>query len=185
MGDKKKLIFFFYVITFFAISEEDEALKNKYENAFLLKKMKEKPLIHERYKIFYDSVAFNSKLLQIKSISGVNKIGSYVFEYERDLLTEFVPYLKQEQLLYTVKDYDQSIKFTDGKLLIKFHKKENMQEFARQHQLILTYEFSVIGVGVFKVEDFSNIQQTLNLMSSYKNISEIELNTLNPNIQKR
>ena len=92
---------------------------------------------------------------------------------------------KRQEKLYVVEDFDRSIKFTDGKLIIKFLESQNLEEFANNNSLELTSDFSAINTGVFKVQDFSQIEKTILNLQAQKNIKEIELNTLNPQIQKR
>ena len=150
-----------------------------------LKKSKDRPSIERRYKFFYNSIALNNALLPNPSLLGVKSIGSYAYELEKSVLEEFIDTSIKAEKLYVVEDFDRSIKFTDGKLIIKFSESQNLAEFANNNSLELTSDFSAINTGVFKVQDFSQIEKTILNLQAQKNIKEIELNTLNPEIQKR
>ena len=119
------------------------------------------------------------------SLLGVKSIGSYAYELDKSVLEEFIDTSIKSEKLYVVEDFDRSIKFTDGKLIIKFSESQNLEEFANNNSLELTSDFSAINTGVFKVQDFSQIEKTILNLQAQKNIKEIELNTLNPQIQKR
>ena len=119
------------------------------------------------------------------SLLGVKSIGSYTYELDKSVLEEFIDTSIKAEKLYVVEDFDRSIKFTDGKLIIKFSESQNLEEFANNNSLELTSDFSAINTGVFKVQDFSQIEKTILNLQAQKNIKEIELNTLNPQIQKR
>ena len=116
---------------------------------------------------------------------GVNSIGSYAYEIDKSVLEEFIDKSTKAEKLYVVEDFDRSIKFTDGKLIIKFSESQNLEEFAKNNSLELTSDFSAINTGVFKVQDFFQIEKIILNLQAQKNIKEIELNTLNPEIQKR
>ena len=150
-----------------------------------LKKSKDRPSIERRYKFFYNSIALNNSLLPEPSLLGVKNIGSYAYELDKSVLEEFIDTPLKVEKLYVVEDFDHSIKFTDGKLIIKFLESQNLEEFAKNNSLKLTSDFSAINTGVFKVQDFSQIEKTILNLQAQKNIKEIELNTLNPEIQKR
>ena len=119
------------------------------------------------------------------SLLGVKSIGSYAYELDKSVLEEFIDTSIKSEKLYVVEDFDRSIKFTDGKLIIKFSESQNLEEFANNNSLELTSDFSAINTGVFKVQDFFQIEKTILNLQAQKNIKEIELNTLNPQIQKR
>ena len=119
------------------------------------------------------------------SLLGVKSIGSYAYELDKSVLEEFIDTSIKAEKLYVVEDFDRSIKFTDGKLIIKFLEIQNLEEFANNNSLELTSDFSAINTGVFKVQDFSQIEKTIVNLQAQKYIKEIELNTLNPQIQKR
>ena len=119
------------------------------------------------------------------SLLGVKSIGSYAYELDKSVLEEFIDTSIKAEKLYVVEDFDRSIKFTDGKLIIKFSESQNLEEFANNNSLELTSDFSAINTGIFKVQDFSQIEKTILNLQAQKNIKEIELNTLNPQIQKR
>ena len=141
--------------------------------------------IRDRYKFFYNSIALNNALLPNPSLLGVKSIGSYAYELDKSVLEEFIDTSIKSEKLYVVEDFDRSIKFTDGKLIIKFLESQNLEEFANNNSLELTSDFSAINTGVFKVQDFFQIEKTILNLQAQKNIKEIELNTLNPEIQKR
>ena len=165
-----------------SLSAEQSEINEISEN---LEKSKNRPSIESRYKFFYNSIALNNSLLPEPSLLGVKNIGSYAYELDKSVLEEFIDTSIKSEKLYVVEDFDRSIKFTDGKLIIKFSESQNLEEFANNNSLELTSDFSAINTGVFKVQDFSQIEKTILNLQAQKNIKEIELNTLNPKIQKR
>ncbi|URQ62777.1 hypothetical protein M9B40_03350 [SAR86 cluster bacterium] len=178
----KVLFKFFTLILMMSLSAEQIEIKEISKN---LKKSKDRPSIDSRYKFFYNSIALNNALLPNPSLLGVKSIGSYAYELDKSVLEEFIDTSSKVEKLYVVEDFDHSIKFTDGKLIIKFSEGQNLEEFAKNNSLELTSDFSAINTGVFKVQDFFQIEKTILNLQAQKNIKEIELNTLNPEIQKR
>lgn len=164
------------------LSAEQIDIKEISEN---LEKKKNRPSIESRYKFFYNSIALNNALLPNPSPLGVKSIGSYAYELDKSVLEEFIDTSFKAEKLYVVEDFDRSIKFTDGKLIIKFSESQNLEEFAKNNSLELTSDFSAINTGVFKVQNFPQIEKIILNLQAQKNIEEIELNTLNPEIQKR
>ena len=178
-----KVLFKFITLTLImSLSAEQVDIKKISES---LEKSKNRPSIETRYKFFYNSIALNNALLPNSSLLGVKSIGSYAYELDKSVLEEFINTSFKAEKLYVVEDFDRSIKFTDGKLLIKFLESQNLEEFAKNHSLELISDFSVINAGVFKVQDFFQIEKIILNLQAQKNIEEIELNTLNPEIQKR
>jgi hypothetical protein len=178
-----KILFkFINLILMMSLSADQIEIKEISEN---LEKSKNRPSIESRYKFFYNSIALNDALLPNPSLLGVRSIGSYAYELEKSILEEFIDTSIKAEKLYVVEDFDRSIKFTDGKLIIKFSEIQNLEEFAKNNSLELTSDFSAINTGVFKVQDFFQIEKIILNLQSQKNIQEIELNTLNPEIQKR
>ena len=173
---------FITLILMMNLSAEQIDIKEISEN---LKKKKNRPSIESRYKFFYNSIALNNAVLPNPSLPGVKSIGSYAYELDKSVLEEFIDTSFKAEKLYVVEDFDRSIKFTDGKLIIKFSESQNLKEFAKNNSLELTSDFSAINTGVFKVQDFSQIEKIILNLQAQKNIEEIELNTLNPEIQKR
>jgi len=178
----KVLFKFITLILMMDLSAEQIDIKEISEN---LEKSKNRPSIESRYKFFYNSIALNNALLPNPSLLGVKSIGSYAYELDKSVLEEFIDTSIKSEKLYVVEDFDRSIKFTDGKLIIKFLESQNLEEFANNNSLELTSDFSAINTGVFKVQDFFQIEKTILNLQAQKNIKEIELNTLNPQIQKR
>mgnify|MGYP001293971204 CR=1 FL=1 len=178
----KELFKFIALILMMSLSAEQIEIEKISEK---LEKSKNRPPIESRYKFFYNSIALNNGLLPKPSLMGVNSIGSYAYEIDRSVLEEFIDKSTKAENLYVVEDFDRSIKFTDGKLIIKFSESQNLEEFAKNNSLELTSDFSAINTGVFKVQDFFQIEKIILNLQAQKNIKEIELNTLNPEIQKR
>tara|TARA_S200000501_G_scaffold374213_1_gene423195 strand:- start:832 stop:1371 length:540 start_codon:yes stop_codon:yes gene_type:complete len=173
---------FLNLILMMSLSAEQIVVKEISEN---LEMSKNRPSIESRYVFFYNSIALNNALLPSPSLLGVKSIGSYAYELDKSVLEEFIDTSSKVEKLYVVEDFDSSIKFTDGKIIIKFSESQNLEEFAKNNSLKLISDFSVINAGVFKVQDFFQIEKIILNLQAQKNIREIELNTLDPEIQKR
>lgn len=112
----------------------------------------------------------------------VEKIGNFLFEYEANQLNSVANQLSNQARYIVVIGTDQSVKFFNGSILVKFNELPNFESFAMENDLIFVKSLAEIGIGVYRVRDLRTTQSKIQRLSENKNVRRVELDLLDPNI---
>ena len=82
-----------------------------------------------------------------------------------------------------IKGIDNRLLLFDGSFLVKFSTFPNLQSFAFANGLEFVSNLSDINIGVFKVENISELQLKIDSIKDDDNVISIYLNTIDPNLQ--
>ena len=82
-----------------------------------------------------------------------------------------------------IKGIDNRSLLFDGSFLVKFSTFPNLQSFAFANGLEFVSNLSDINIGVFKVENISELQLKIDSFKDDDNVISIYLNTIDPNLQ--
>ena len=82
-----------------------------------------------------------------------------------------------------IKGIDNRLLLFNGSFLIKFNTFPNLQNFAISNELEFVSNLSDINVGVFKINNLSELQLKIDSIKEDDNVISIQLNTIDPNLQ--
>jgi hypothetical protein len=82
-----------------------------------------------------------------------------------------------------IKGIDNRLLLFDGSILIKFNTFPNLENFAVSNKLDFVSNLSDISVGVFKINNLSELQFKLDAIKEDDNVLSIHLNTIDPSLR--
>ena len=132
------------------------------------------------YQYFFDSVVVRKN--QDNENLSVEKLGNYLFEYEADQLNLVVNQLTEEERYIVVIGTDQTVKFYNGTINVRFSELTNFVNFAVQNDLIFVKSLPQINLGVYKVSNIRETQAVLQRLAKNQIVKGVELDLINPNI---
>jgi hypothetical protein len=77
---------------------------------------------------------------------------------------------------------DKNVMISNGSFIVRFHNKLYQEEFQDDYNLVLQQEFP--DFIIFKANSFYGINNLLKQISSDRRINYLQLNLIDPNIQK-
>ena len=182
MDIEQKFSFRIFFIVFIYLISLTILPSEKHNNLFnLFSDEKQKNFQLDQYKIYYNSAVINKNSIDVE-LSGVSKLGSYIYEVEKNQLRDFESFDKSKKLYVIENSINKKIMFTDGSIIIKFKQLPNLQAFADKYSLVLKEEFLSIKRGVFTIPNIQQIKLITSEISFDENVELIELNILDPRI---
>ena len=130
------------------------------------------------YQYFFDSIVVRKN--DSNENMSVNKVGNYLFEYEANQLTSVANQLSSQDRYIVVLGTDQSVKFFNGSILVRFNELPNFESFAAENDLIFMRSLPQIGVGIYKARDIRTTQSHIQRLSKNQNVKGVELDLVDP-----
>ena len=81
-----------------------------------------------------------------------------------------------------IKGIDNRLLLFDGSILIKFNTFPNLENFSISNELEFVSNLSDINVGVFKINNLSELQLKIDSIKEDDNVLSIHLNTIDPSL---
>ena len=82
-----------------------------------------------------------------------------------------------------IRGIDNRLLLFDGSILIKFNAFPDLENFATSNELDFVSNLSDISVGVFKINNLSELQFKLDAIKEDDNVLSINLNTIDPSLR--
>tara|TARA_B100001059_G_C17454120_1_gene388899 strand:+ start:15 stop:596 length:582 start_codon:yes stop_codon:yes gene_type:complete len=130
------------------------------------------------YQYFFDSIVVRKN--DGNENMSVNKVGNYLFEYEANQLTAEANQLSSQDRYIVVTGTDQSVKFFNGSIIIRFNELPNFESFAAENDLIFMRSLPQIGIGIYKARDIRTTQSDIQRLSKNQNVKGVELDLVDP-----
>ncbi|MFL2485708.1 MAG: hypothetical protein ACJ0GO_00025 [Gammaproteobacteria bacterium] len=130
------------------------------------------------YQYFFDSIAVRKN--DSNENMSVNKVGNYLFEYEANQLTALANQLSSQDRYIVVTGKDQSVKFFNGSIIVRFNELPNFESFAAENDLIFMRSLPQIGIGIYKARDIRTTQSDIQRLSKNQNVKGVELDLVDP-----
>ena len=198
----KKIFSLIIIFGLFSFEIKSDLLETKKEKAVAIKKLftlKENvPTIYE------NSVVIKKAPQQLVAINEFDYRGDYAYSLKpiepqnkksnlsNNLLklnqniqnnsdTKLNPFI-QDDLRIVIMGPDKKVMISNGSFIIRFNDKLNQKKFQDDYNLSLEQEFP--DFVIFKANSFLGINNLLNQINNDLRINYLELNLLDPNIQK-
>ena len=188
MEDNMKIISFIFITTVIFFSPEvlsDDELKHKYatnsnkRNSILERK--------NEIKILQDSVVITNSNPLFKDISGVPKVGNFIFEKSpnklKDILNnknQSVDIVNYETGFRLVEIPGKSNLITDGSFVVYFKDPSDKQQFNSDYQLQPKYEMP--NANTYKTNNFKTLPALMNILKNDERVQLVELDLIDPYI---
>lgn len=136
--------------------------------------------------IYSDSVVFYDPNNKIKSLSFAKEQN---YKYTLNLLntheimiknlTEDVKHTNLKVIYYPGLN---SIKFTNGSLIVRFEKNFNYEAYSKDNNLLIEKIFKNLNIIIFKTNDIKNIPTILNNLKKNIGVNSARINFIDPSI---
>ena len=195
----KKIFSLIIIFGLFSFEIKSDLLKAKKEKAVAINKIysprKSIPDIYENSVVFkkvpqqvIDESQFNSRgdyAYSLKPIKLGNKSSSIPNDLFKSNQTNSIDRLNsfiEDDLRVVIMGPGQKIMMSNGSFIVRFIDKQDKNIFRDDYNLIITQEFP--DFVIFKANSFLGINNLLNQINNDLRINYLELNLLDPNIQK-
>ena len=188
MEDNMKIISFIFITTVIFFSPEvlsDDELKNERatnsnkSNSILERK--------NEIKILQDSVVITNSNPLFKDISGVPKVGNFIFEKSpnklKDILNnknQSVDIVNYETGFSLVEIPGKSNLITDGSFVVYFKDPSDKQQFNSDYKLLPKYEMP--NANTYKTIDFKALSTLIDILKNDERVQFVELDLIDPYI---
>jgi hypothetical protein len=188
MEDNMKIISFIFITTVIFFSPEvlsDDELKHEYatnsnkSNSILERK--------NEIKILQDSVVITNSNPLFKDISGVPKVGNFIFEKSpnklKDILNnknQSVDIVNYETGFRLVEIPGKSNLITDGSFVVYFKDPSDKQQFNSDYKLLPKYEMP--NANTYKTIDFKALSTLIDILKNDERVQFVELDLIDPYI---
>tara|TARA_Y100000389_G_scaffold204188_1_gene255458 strand:- start:48 stop:653 length:606 start_codon:yes stop_codon:yes gene_type:complete len=198
----KKILSLLIIFGLFSFEIKSDSIEVKKEKAVAIEKLLTSKKIIPT--IYEDSVVIKKAPQQLVTANEFDSRGDYAYSLEpiksqdkksnlsinllksnQDIQSNSVVRLNsfiQDDLRVVIMGPDENVMISNGSFIVRFHSKLNQKEFQDDYNLILQQEFP--DFIIFKANSFYGINNLLKQISSDTRISFLQLNLIDPNIQK-
>ena len=142
----------------------------------------------KNYKIIKDSLAI--KYNNDPRLSGLNRIGKYVYETKKGTLHSLINRSVNKELneivfferqLRVLVDESENIFFTDGSIIIYFKEKIDLSNFSKSYGIVLKRAFPSANAAVF-FTPLDKIEDTMATIQENDYVKSVNFDVIDPNV---